>query len=309
MAQREILAFVPILNAGVKHQPEYEFCSGVKICVSKVPEILRNAIAELKFNNHVSPMEISTEHIAAGCMWLSAPARSTNSRDIIKQTTELAVEIQNVLWCIYLNPFGENAYWRSSNLINCCGVYVNTGKMGFDDPRRFPFMYGIPSGEQGMLTGWSKEHLDAANELLAAVRSCRRAIPRLYLAGKVQRLMASIEVMKFSAVRLQLAVTALETFFIAPGERIYIWDKEPIRRIKQFCKEKVKIPESYFDDLRVVRNNAVHRSGLRNPAESKRKGGSVLVTTELILRESLKRGILDQSLLADAFDEDRWPEL
>ena len=68
------------------------------------------------------------------------------------------------------------------------------------------------------------------------------------------------------------------------------------------------ISDNYFEELRIVRNDAVHRGGQVGVKVGTRSRASVLIETEIILRESLKWAIVNQSEVAAAFAKDQWPE-
>ena len=309
MDDERIVAFVPVLNGGVNKLADYEFATGVKLTASVPPDSLRLALESLASNQWVSLAESRALELARGMLWIESREAPLRPQETISGTSRIATKLRNVLWCIYLHPFGENTYWRFSNLLSNCAVYVHSHLGGFfDSPRRFPFMYGVPNGEQGTVAGWPVDVLRSADALAAALESYQERIPRVYLAGKLHRIMAGVEVMEFSAVRLQLAVTALETFYIAPRESKHIWTPDVVTRVRNLCPDSIDIPPGFFTDLQQVRNDVVHRGGLSKQGDVNHRRASVLITVELILRETLKWAIRNLREVGDAFEKDEWPE-
>jgi hypothetical protein len=265
-------------------------------------------------------MESDALQLARGVLWASSTLRHGDFDEWERLKYDLTNKVMTTLWCIYLQPHGENTYWRFAGIHNCgaylhgihnkCLAYPHGVGQRFEPPKRYPFWYGwydIP-GEQKELIGWSKETLEQADRLAAELWTRSERIPRLHLAGHLQRAMAATEIMAYSPVRLQLAVTALETFYVSPKERLYIWDKPVVHRIRQVCQGNPEIHDSYFDDLRLARSSAVHRGGQECVDGTLPSFRSVLIRTELILRESLKWGILNQLLIDEYFEQDAWPE-
>jgi hypothetical protein len=303
------VAFTPILNGGVKALPDYEFKCGVKLSATQVPAALDRAIKSLDSNEFVAPIECSSLVAAGGCLWIESNFQPQRSRDATPEITRLTYILRNVLWCIYLHPFGENGYWANTKITNCA-VYVHGPfNSPIDAPRRFPFMFGVPNGEQGTTTGWSLDTLKSADKLMVSLESYPHVVPRVSLAGHIHRMMASVEVRQFSPVRLQLAVTALETFYIAPTEHAHMWSTKIESRVRKVCKSVVSIPPNFFEELREARNDVVHRAGLNPNGKLSQKPRSVLSTTECILRETMKFAIRNLSIVDKAFAQDAWPNI
>ena len=104
--------------------------------------------------------------------------------------------------------------------------------------------------------------------------------------------------------------SVLETFYIAPNEHLYVWDKTTVERIAQICEAQqiAMPPNEFFEKLRIAKSDTAHRGGL-SPEWSKDAicRTESLRQTERLLTNTLCWGILHQKLIADAFDDDRWP--
>ncbi|HUT56669.1 MAG TPA: hypothetical protein VNA25_02215 [Phycisphaerae bacterium] len=169
-------------------------------------------------------------------------------------------------------------------------------------------MYGVPNEEQRKVLPWSVPMLNYADRLASTLQAYKKRIPRLTLAANLHRLMASIEPRSHAAVRLQLAVTALETLFVSPAERRDLWESPIPCRVHQATTPGMAVSEGYFDELRIVRNDAVHRGGLRRRGAKERfMRARVLIETELILRESLRWAIDNIEVVGEHFEDDSWP--
>lgn len=308
-----IVAFAPILNAGVRNLCDFSFSNDIQLSRTNIPTPLQDAIRETHCNDWISSTEATHIDASGGILWTVLPSSGNSVDDVIKVSRQASSKLMNALWCIYCHKFGENTYWRNGNLIAHCAVYLKTPIGGlFNAPHRFPFMFGVPNGEGGTMCGWTKEHLASAGQLLSAIESFQKRVPRVHLAGQLQRLMASIDTRTSVPARLQLAVTAMETLYIAPSERKYIWDSKVQDRIARICKNLLLETPTYFDDLNEVRNDVVHRGGLDGGSQSTDMDPrlkTVLITTELILRDSIKWAIINLPEIDKRFERDEWPAI
>jgi hypothetical protein len=163
----------------------------------------------------------------------------------------------------------------------------------------------VANGEQATLQGWSKDLFDRVDELDV---SCRKQhVPRLYLTGYYQRLMASLPTRANPFAKLQLATTSLETFYIDPAERQYLWSPKIRARVQEVVGDSMDVSDHFFDRLRQSRNDAAHRAGMPPQSDASAFEPEVLITAECILRLSIRWALWDIERVGEAFSQGKWP--
>lgn len=141
-------------------------------------------------------------------------------------------------------------------------------------------------------------------------RDERATVPRwLGLTNQLYQLLTSINPTGVAA-RLQLAVTALETFYIGGGVRGYLWDGRCAKAIGEFvggCGPEA-IDRNYFEQLRQFRNDAVHRAGTpwTSDKDASKDVQRVARLTEELLRLTLVIAVLNAPVVCSPNFRDEW---
>ena len=219
----------------------------------------------------------------------------------------LALQLWQLALCVDVAGGGENSYWRFGNLMHSAGVYSYSADYPgapLPSPLRRPYIYSFPTNEIRE-AAWSTDRLALADRVFETLQSAQGVTPRFGIAFNLRALMTSLDVWQL-VPRFQLAVTALETFYIAPTERQYLWDPPIRERLLQVCKNIVAVHPDYFDALAQRRHDAVHRGG-RPRSGDHAKSAWVERDTELILRHTLCWASINLPSVTAAFNADAWP--
>jgi hypothetical protein len=219
------------------------------------------------------------------------------------------------IWSLYLAGSGENVYWYNGNQMQGCGVYSLTvcSHGTHLSVNRFPFIYAPiqPPGGAGQGRPWADEGvLELASRVFRGFRDQQIAVPRwLSLVNRLYRLLTSIGPTNVAA-RLQLAVTALETFYIDGRVRGYLWDGRCAKAIGEFvggCAPEA-IDGNYFEQLRQFRNDAVHRAGTpwTSGEDASKEVQRVARLTEELLRLTLVIAVLNAPVVCSPNFRDEW---
>jgi len=301
---------LPLLNAGRTDIDNYDFHCGAKIRIG-VPEPVETGLNGIIEANHVSQTERWQFRLARAWLWIESneiPGGLSGPRNEYAICSELAGTVWTLRWLIDLAGAGENDFWRNGNIMHCAGPYAFSRdlQIPWSPPRRH-FIYSPPSYTQRMAS-WSEERLNAADRIQRSFeRDNGETIPRLALANNLKSALTTYPA-RDVAIRFAMAVTAMETLFIAPSEpgRSYLWSEKIQKRIRQVCPGVEGIGGDFFQQVRNMRNDAVHRGGWDkqgNPI----KFIDVHAKFEEVLRASLRWGLLSQAEIADPFDKDEWP--
>jgi hypothetical protein len=309
-----VTAFVPVFNAGRGDDDicAYDFCCGAHLSLAPTSDFdLSTAKVLLEEHDWVSRHELRVIDIAKACLYMKAEFSFSDTHDFFRHAHLAAQKLDTLLWCIDLAGGGENDHWRSAGLENC-GVYVisnTTMPHTLLKPLRIPFRYKTPT-EEDRMAAWLLKRLEFANTLFQALDAYKgEPIPRLTLSNRLRQFLETYNGFAWN-IRLQLAVTALETFYAAPNEpSSYVWSELVMERIAQVCNDRqIRQPtRAFFNELKGLRNDVAHRAGQPKPNSSNRFEVRTLRDTEHLLTESICWGILNQQLIAEAFDKDEWP--
>lgn len=301
-----LCAFVPVFNAGrdPSELAEFTFKSGARLSLN-APSVDGPSFHYDDRPSWMSEDEHRSMELALGWLSITKGFDYTAPRDAYEQMGGLCRRLEYLQICISLAGGGENDYWRGAGL-HCCGAYLKTEPPMHAIPHRHSFIH--PSAFDGKrLAGWTVDRLQVADELDDALATYPGArIPRLALSFQLRRTMTAWDARQWPA-RLQLATTALETFYIAPNEHRHLWDSNVKQRLRQVCSGSLELDDTYFEQVRQLRNDVVHRGAPGPEAFANSRGARIIAQTEDALRATLRWGVLNQALIAEAFDGDEWP--
>lgn len=157
---------------------------------------------------------------------------------------------------------------------------------------RFPYLYDpIECGKPR--NAWANDRvLGLAGEIFRAFQAKDIVVPaRVAAANDIYRLLVTLDPRK-TAARLQLAVTALEAFYIGQ-DRMYLWGKPAKAAIRHFVGCGVE--ESLFERLHCFRNAAVHQGGTPwfGPNGDGAQATRICTETENLLRRTMFTAVLN----------------
>jgi hypothetical protein len=304
----KLTVFTPLLNAGRDLSP-FEIPGGPRIDLS-FPNELRTPLQQVATEAHVSRWEAEHFVAARGWLWVQRVDDRIDEQlwDYI-QTYRLAEELQVFLACAQLVGCGENDYWRTAGQIEACGIYrvwQDEKQMRVLPPIRFNFRFGHPAASD-FEPQWNREKLEIAGELHPVVRQFEGAnMPRLWMAFRIWNVLCTLLPAQVF-IRFQLAISALETFYIRPEMKKDIWDVN--ERAEAICKKEgvLTLGTAFWARLRDLRNHITHRGGLPLAAATTPEDHRTLLNTEQLLRATIRWAFKNQSDAARALDNDDWP--
>ncbi|HNO79426.1 MAG TPA: hypothetical protein PKN33_15360 [Phycisphaerae bacterium] len=306
------IALLPLLNVGRDDIVDFDFTCGAKIRVG-LPKPVDAALASICQSHYLSEQECSQFQIAKAWLWLEStevPGPISGSRNLWGICGSLAESLWEIRCLIDLVGAGENDYWRGQNIMHCVGPYTHSLDFQFPwHPARRPYIFSPPSFSQ-RTAPWSETRLRAADNIqLDRDRLESPFVPRLSLAVGLKNAMTMYPARKV-AIRFALAVSAMETLYIAPNEpgRMYLWSQEIQKRITQICAGIEGLDGEFFNQIRQLRNDAVHRGGHDHLGSPIRHIYNHAKFEEMV-RASLRWAISNKSRIAEPFENDEWPVL
>jgi len=300
------LAAIPLMNAGHDRLSSFDFDCGAKIQVGQ-PQILNDVLPLIAKRHDITPSEVMHFQLARGWLWITSdevPTSILDKRNVFAVCTELAEKLWNLAWWIDLAGGGENNYWRNGGNMHCAGVYLYSTDSPHLPGFRRPYIFSTPRPEY-QDAPWSVECLTQADRLVRIFADpLRKPIPRLALVNDLRYVMTSWDARRMG-VRFSLCCTALETLFVAPSERAYLWTPHIRRRVQQSCPSLAGFSDDFFERFQKRRADAVHRSGL-DEAGTYPKHVLTEIQSEVLLRDGLLWASLNYDTVASAFESDAW---
>ncbi len=294
-------AMIPLMNSGTGDLDDFTFKSGARI-TNGFPQVIQEALDNLRTTDQFSQNEIKHWDFARGWLWITSNNNPGDTHDTIRFLAQMARQLWTLRWCIDIAGCGENNFWRNGSLMHCAGVYVSSPDFPLPSTQRHHFIYSPPTYEQRMAS-WSAARLAIADDLHQRLPV---TVPRIAIATKLRYVMSTRDA-RDATIRFSLALTALETLFIAPSERHYIWDPPVQDRIREANRATAaQLDASFFEKVRDRRNDATHRGGFDQTGIHPRLL-RVEPKTEDLLRDSLGWAIRNQRVLESAFETDQWP--
>jgi len=303
-----LTVFSPILNAGTDLFP-FAFDDGPRIDVG-LPAELTDPLNAVVRSEWVSPYESQHFQVARGWLWVQCHEQpSDNPLQHFIQTNVLAAKLEACLACAHLAGCGENDYWRYGSQIEICCAYRVRQSIGGVEPMppcRFNFRYGHPAKSDNT-PQWTQTNLEAAGKLFSVVGQFDgRNLPRLWMAFRLWNVLCTLGPGQVF-IRFQLAITALETFYIRPDEWKYIWQVQD-RVAGVFKSENIAPPnEQFWKLLQELRNDITHRGGVELWTYSTLEERRALLSTDTLLRASICWAFKNQAFAQDAMENGRWP--
>ena len=308
-----VCAFIPLMHVQVANHPEingYRFNCGAMVSRGTPPQVSEalDRLGEQK-GFWIPCMELSTLRSAKGWLWMEADLPHPPGfgfRDLIAK--EMVTKLEDILFCISLSGCGENVHWQFGAFCGNSRLYVVSGFLPADLPFRMPWIRAAPDVRR---VPWSDATLLAADRIYGDYAVNRSNLtPRLQLALLGYATLVTMDTRSIVqlGVRLLAAVTALEAFFIAPGEYGFIWcDKFPPRIA---CARGVDDSESteQLKRLHRVRNDMAHRGGLDESGPISTGITAACGDAERLLRLSLAWALRNHAKVAEAFQRDEWPD-
>ncbi len=308
-----VTVFVPLMHVQVAPPIDlcdYAFQIGAQISTRKPTEVW-DAIEILKRPDSfrwTTDIELNSLVAARGWLWVQQEiehAAGYEFRELIAE--RLVRPIGTLLKCIHLSGAGENTHWAFGSFQDIWRIYVETGFVHANNPFRIERLHSLPTTNTA---AWSSARMSTAEELLSALTSYEGLpIPRLALAFNSYITLAGLhptEVVERN-LRFQIAITALETFYIAPTEKKHIWSDEIQSRLVEVCDESSAHIAEICELIRDARNDVVHRAGLQDSSTVNPTITDACAKAEKLLRLTLRWGILNQAMITEAFEDDQWP--
>jgi hypothetical protein len=106
--------------------------------------------------------------------------------------------------------------------------------------------------------------------------------------------------------RYLLSITALETLFISPKERTYIWKDSIQERIRSVLGDHPWCSRDVFTRICSIRNDASHRGGVTRHGDPTTRSCCEWSAPDEILYRALRWAILKRDHAGRAFDFDDW---
>lgn len=311
-----VTVFVPLMHVQVAPPTvlcDFVFQSGAELS-TKQPTAVANAIASLKLPDPlrwVADIELNSLGAARGWLWVQQDIEHAPGHEFRNQImTRLVTPLSTLLNCIHLTGAGENTHWAFGAFQHIWRMYVASGFTPADLPFRIRRLH---SAQTEMATvAWSPERMSTGDELRRDLRSyAGPLIPRLALAFHSFLTLAGLDPTKLVErnLRLQIAISALETFYIAPTEKNYIWSAAIQPRLAEVCEESPATIAEFCESIRAARNDVVHRAGLQDTSIVNPTLNDACAAADRILRSTLCWGVKNQTVIAEAFEADRWPVL
>ena len=219
-----ITAFTPLMYPQVAPQTiieDYTFQSGIHISAKTVPEVF-DGMKTLKAEHGawwVATSEVQTLRDARGWMWVRTEVPSVGGhqfRDNISR--QIIGPMTDTLRNIHLAGAGETNYWAFGPLSRLPKIYLSSTRPHSNIPYRITNLYTAPILNR-RVASWSVETLTIAEQIDSDLANYKGSvIPRLALAFHSFTTLSAINSSTVSGrnSRLQMAVSALETFYIAP---------------------------------------------------------------------------------------------
>ena len=284
---------------------EYSFSGGAWIesqGISAAAERIFEAIPTFHSVSENEAWGITTKQ---GALLLQRDIRYQKPAELLSGHQSLLSELRTLRWCIDLAGCGENRIWYTAGCHNCA-IYLHCpAETGFDGAWRQQPIYRTPTADRRDIP-WSEDRLRLADELLENIRASDDSVPRIDIADRFRQVACTLSAYDMTA-RFQLTVSALETFYIDPGEYDHLW-KDPIRsRVREItAKDGLSVPDSYFDSLGRTRADAVHRGGIERATQKRPRFYNVHCWSEDILAATLRWAHRNRELLAQCFNAGTW---
>lgn len=305
------IALVPLMNAGFASEllpDHFDFSCGARLTRGR-PDQVWQCLPRVAERDDISRSEITHWEIAGGWLWITsdeAPGEVTEENNVYALCHRLARKLEALCWFVDLCGGGENEHWRGGNNLHNCGVYVASSDTPMPLTHRIRYVYSTPLTEYRTVP-WSKTILEHADSLEQATSKLggTHENPRIGLANDLRHAMCAWDARR-QRMRLQLAVSALETLLIAPSEHMYLWNEPIKQRLGQICDSTHLLSPAFYENIRNRRHNAVHRGGA-DPDGNIPKLFRDELHVETILREALCWAMINGAKVGEAFDEDEWP--
>ena len=304
VSQGSTLALLPVFNAGYKNFVEYEFvCGATLVDTAHIPDVL----AILESCNELSRTQQSHLLLHRGYLRVEGRGKpgDRGGAEFYGGVHNAEHILRNVRFAIDLAGGGSAE--------ELCGPYTH-GRPIYSIPLRVnapvhvgfqPHWYGptFCSHHQP----WTSDVLARADRIATSLLS-GPLHPRLKVACQLRMTALEWTPRQWQA-RVALAVSALESFFIAPDERQYVWSR-PIRdRVHAIVGGEIELGDDVFDRLKVLRDDVVHRGGYSRNAEFGKYPCCVISTPDAMLYRAIRWAAEHTDEALRAFDKGEWPSV